>query len=129
MAEAPDPGRGDYKRYGPRRLRRGPRMSPEEGLAELRSARTTLAGGEDADAAPAPRRRWPRRRRRARRPRKLWVRALRWLLAAVAAWIGVSVVIFLISSLVATGVDAAAVAALTPGGTPPFSATTILVLG
>lgn len=40
-----------------------------------------------------------------------------------------SVVLFAISSLTATGVPADAVAALEGGGLPPFSATTILVLG
>ena len=68
-----------------------------------------------------------RRRRAAQRPR--WLRALRWALAALAAWIGVSIVLFVISSLSATGVPASAVAALDGGGLPPFSATTILVLG
>jgi len=58
-----------------------------------------------------------------------WLRALRWALAALAAWIGVSVVLFVISSLTAQGVPASAVAALSGGGVPPFSATTILVLG
>jgi len=62
-------------------------------------------------------------------PRPRWLRALRWALAALAAWIGVSIVLFVISSLTATGVPASAVAALSGGGLPPFSATTILVLG
>jgi LCP family protein required for cell wall assembly len=52
------------------------------------------------------------------------------LLGALAgAWIGFSIVLFVISSIVATGVPASAVAALDSGGVPPFSATTILVLG
>jgi LCP family protein required for cell wall assembly len=37
--------------------------------------------------------------------------------------------VFIVSSLTATGVPSAAVAALDSGGLPPFSATTILVLG
>jgi LCP family protein required for cell wall assembly len=54
---------------------------------------------------------------------------VRWLGALVAAWVGVSIVLFVISSIVATGVPSSAVAALDSGGVPPFSATTILVLG
>jgi LCP family protein required for cell wall assembly len=54
---------------------------------------------------------------------------VRLLVTLVAAWLGVSIVLFVISSFTATGVPASAVAALDGGGTPPFSATTILVLG
>jgi LCP family protein required for cell wall assembly len=57
------------------------------------------------------------------------VRVVRWLVALAAAWIAVSIVLFFVSSFTATGVPASAVAALSGGGTPPFSATTILVLG
>jgi len=45
------------------------------------------------------------------------------------AWVGVSVILFVISSFTATGVPSSAVTALSGGGLPPFSATTILVLG
>ena len=54
---------------------------------------------------------------------------LRWAAAALAAWLGVSIVLFAISSMTAAGVPATAVAALDGSGLPPFSATTILVLG
>jgi LCP family protein required for cell wall assembly len=59
----------------------------------------------------------------------VWLRTIRWALALLAAWIGVSIVLFVISSLSATGVPASVAAALDGGGLPPFSATTILVLG
>ena len=48
---------------------------------------------------------------------------------SLAAWIGVSLVLFVISSLTATGVPAPPSPRCTGGGLPPFSATTILVLG
>jgi len=130
MAADSDPGRGKYKRYGARRLLGRQPATPEAGLDQLRIARLALGGGEEGEQPPQPGRRRPLRRRRGpRRPRRPWVRVLRWLAAALGAWIGVSIVLFIISSFVATGVDSAAVAALSPGGTPPFSATTILVLG
>ncbi len=129
MAEAPDPGRGRYRRHRAAwRLRRPPAPDPATSLDELRQARLSLAGGE-GDVAQPPGRRWRRRRRLPRPPRPRWVRLARLLATLVAAWIGVSIVLFVISSIVATGVPASAVAALSPGGTPPFSATTILVLG
>jgi len=130
MVEEPEPRRGSYKRYrAERRLRRRakPAYDAEAELEELRAARTALATGDEAPEE-RPWRPW-RRRRGPRPPRAWWVRGLRWLMALVATWIGVSVGLFVISSFTATGVPAAAVAALNGGGTPPFSATTILVLG
>ena len=133
MAEAPDPGRGKYKRRrGKWRLRSSSPQDPQAALDELRRARLAIAGGEDESGEAPPQRRpwrpWPRRRR-VRPPRPRWLRVLRWVATLAFAWVGVSIVLFVISSSVATGVPSAAVAALTPGGTPPFSATTILVLG
>ena len=87
-----------------------------------------LAGAGDEER-PGKRRRLPWRRRRVRKPRPGWLRILRWIGAVVGAWVGVSIVLFVISSIVATGVPSSAVAALDSGGVPPFSATTILVLG
>jgi len=128
MVEAPDPGRGKYKRYrSSRGLRARPRQDPEAGLAELQDATAGLAQPELGRPPRPPRRPW--RRRRARGPRPRWVRLLRLLAALVAVWIGLSFVLFVISSIVATGVPSSAVAALDSGGVPPFSATTILVLG
>jgi LCP family protein required for cell wall assembly len=57
------------------------------------------------------------------------LRGIRWTLAALAAWIGISAILFIASSMSAQGVPASAVAALEGGGLPPLSATTILVLG
>ena len=54
---------------------------------------------------------------------------LRWALLALVGWIGVSLVLFVISSMTATGIPASAAGALNGAGLPPFSATTILVLG
>ncbi len=59
----------------------------------------------------------------------MWLRAIRWALAVLVAWIALSVALFIASSVTATGVDPATRAALRGGGLPPFSATTILVLG
>ena len=123
MVDAPDPERGKYKRYrSTPRFRARTGADPAEGLAELRALRTGQGdaqgdgSGSGQDGAP-------------RRSRSLWRRGARLVLVALAAWIGVSVLVFIVSSLTATGVPSAAVAALDSGGTPPFSATTILVLG
>jgi LCP family protein required for cell wall assembly len=122
MAEGPDDERPQYKRY--RATLRPPWHRPldaEAGLAELRALGSESAG-------PARSRRFLRwRKPRRKRPR--WLRAIRWALAALAAWVGVSIVLFVISSLSAQGIPASAAAALQSGGLPPFSATNILVLG
>src|SRR5581483_6012297 len=122
MAQDPDPQPGAYRRY---RARLRPpwrrRLDAQAGLDALRA----LNAG---DAEEPVRRRRPWRRRR-RRQRPTWLRAVLWALAALAAWIVVSIALFVASSLSATGVPASATAALDGGGLPPFSATTILVLG
>jgi LCP family protein required for cell wall assembly len=129
MVDAPDPGRGRYKRYRrTRRVRGRALQDPEAALAELRAARTMLADPDGSAVAERPRRPW-RRRSGLRKVRPRWVRVVRWLGALAGAWIALSVVLFVISSIVASGVPASAVAALDSGGVPPFSATTILVLG
>jgi LCP family protein required for cell wall assembly len=57
-------------------------------------------------------------------------RVAKWLGIGVAGWLALSVVLFLISAQIQSSqVDAAAKAALAKNGTPPFSATTVLVLG
>ena len=128
MVEAPDPGRGKYKRYrSSRGLRARPRQDPEAGLAELQDATAALPQPDPSRPGKPPRRRWRRRRVRTSRPR--WVRWLALLATLAGVWVGLSIVLFLISSLTATGVPASAVAALNGGGLPPFSATTILVMG
>jgi LCP family protein required for cell wall assembly len=95
-------------------------LSAEQGLEQLR---TLNREGEP------PRRRGLPRRRRPRRKRPLWLRVIGWALGALLAWVGVSAVLFLISSTAATGIPAAAARALDGGGLPIVSATNILVLG
>jgi LCP family protein required for cell wall assembly len=110
MVDPPDPGRGKYKRYRARRGLRGAKAAdPAQALAELRALRK----GETP----------------LKRPRGRLRRAGKWVVCLVGAWLGVSLVAFVVSSLTASGVPASAVAALSGGGVPPFSATTILVLG
>jgi LCP family protein required for cell wall assembly len=121
MVDAPDPGRGNYKRYrANRKLRARQVADPAAALAELRALRRE---GE-AGAPATPHGRAPRRRRGF-----TWGRAARWVLYLIIGWIGLSVLIFVISSFTATGIPSAAVAALDSGGLPPFASTTILVLG
>jgi LCP family protein required for cell wall assembly len=128
MVEAPDPGRGKYKRYRRSRgVRARSRQDPEAGLAELQDATAALAQPDASRPAKPPRRPW--RARRVRVPRPRWLRVLRLLVTLAGVWIGFSFLLFVVSSIVATGVPASAVAALDRGGVPPFSATTILVLG
>jgi LCP family protein required for cell wall assembly len=57
-------------------------------------------------------------------------RVVKWLALAVAGWLVLSLVLFLISAQIQSAqVDDAAKAALARSGHPPFSATTVLVLG
>ena len=122
MAEGPDQERPRYTRY--RATLRPPWHRAPDAEASLEQLHA-LNTGEPRIAA----RRGVLRRRRPPRKRPPWLRALRWALAALAAWIGVSVVLFVVSSLSAQGIPASAQAALQGGGLPPFSATNILVLG
>src|SRR5579863_893326 len=128
MADEFDPEPPDYERYwAPRHIPWHQRLDAEAGLEQLRE----LNAGVEPEAAArrfgGMRLPWRRRRRRRRRPR--WLRAIRWAIAALVAWIVLSAVLFIVSSIEAQGVPASAVAALSGGGLPPFSATTILVLG
>jgi LCP family protein required for cell wall assembly len=57
-------------------------------------------------------------------------RVLKWVALALVGWIGISLVLFLISAQIqSSSVDDSAKEALSSGGHPPFSATTVLVLG
>ena len=129
MADEFDPEPPDYERYwAPRHLPWHQRLDAEAGLERLRE----LNAGVEPDAAGASGRRFRglrRRRGRPRRRRPRWLRAIRWAITALFAWIVLSVILFIVSSFEAQGVPASAVAALEGGGIPPFSATTILVLG
>jgi LCP family protein required for cell wall assembly len=122
MADAPDPEPARYERYRAS-LRRPWRRTPDaqSGLEQLRALHEEPGG-----RAVLGRR---RQRRRLRPPRPRWLRALRWALGALGAWVLLSLVLFVISSMTAQGVPASAVAALESGGVPPFSASNTLVLG
>jgi LCP family protein required for cell wall assembly len=124
MADVSDPEPPRYERYRASWRRPWRRSADAQtGLEQLRALH------EEADAPEVlGRRRW-RWRRRLRAPRPRWRRVLRWALAALGAWIGVSLVLFVISSMSAQGVPASAIAALNGGGVPPFSASNTLVLG
>lgn len=87
-------------------------VDPEAELAELRS----LTRGPER--APV-RRRGP----------VGWRRVLKWTALALVAWLALSAVLFAISLARAPGVSDETKAALHGGGFPPFSATTVLVLG
>jgi LCP family protein required for cell wall assembly len=122
MADVPDPEPARYERYRAS-LRRPWRRTPDaqSGLEQLRALHEEPGG-----RGVLGRR---RQRRRLRPPRPRWLRALRWALGALGAWVLLSLVLFVISSMTAQGVPASAVAALESGGVPPFSASNTLVLG
>src|SRR5688500_154089 len=92
-----------------------------------------LAGGEPREPKPERRRWWPfrRRDRGPRRRRRLTVgRVVGYLAMGVAAWLLVSLVVFLISAQIQSSqVSDAADAKLSGGGYPLTSPNTILVLG
>jgi len=75
----------------------------------------------------------PGRARRPRRPggRRIGVgRVVKWLVIAVAAWLILSLLIFLVSAQIESlSVDREVGDALGAGGLPPFEATNVLVLG
>jgi LCP family protein required for cell wall assembly len=98
------------------------RLDAQAGLEQLRALR------EETVAATGGLGRLRRRRRR-RPPRPRWLRILRWAAGALAGWIGLSVILFVISGATAQGVPASVSAALDGGGLPLLSATNILVLG
>jgi LCP family protein required for cell wall assembly len=84
-------------------------------------------GYEDTPPQPG---RAPKRRRRGPRPRISPWRVLRWLVAALVAWLAISLVLFLISAQVQSAkVSDAADNELGGAGYPLTSPNTILVLG
>ena len=121
----------------------GPRLPPLPGLvAALRGGAGRTAEARPRGAARAARRAREReeaaaaalvaprrRRRRLRAAGRCGCAALRWALRALVAWIGISVILFVISSLTARACRRARSPRSRGGGLPPFSATTILVLG
>jgi LCP family protein required for cell wall assembly len=129
MADDFDPEPPDYERYRARHRAPWHRAGDAEaGLAELRELNAGLEPGTTGRRG-RPGLGLGRRRGRPRRRRPRWLRAIRWTPAALVGWVGLSVILFIVSSMSAQGVPSAAVAALQGGGLPPFSATTILVLG
>ena len=100
---------------------------PPPSYTKYRARPRLLDRGGDA-LAPFRRgaRREPTRRRRPVTVR----RVVKWVVVAIAAWLALSLVLFLISAQIErSNVDDAAKKALAGGGTPPFTATTILFLG
>jgi len=93
-------------------------------------AEDPLAAGPPAPPGGPQRRRW-----RARLPARLrgaatWKRVLAWLALGAVAWVGLSVVLFLLSAQIEQSkVSGAAERALDHGGFPLTSASTVLVLG
>jgi LCP family protein required for cell wall assembly len=89
-------------------------------LSRLRRGDRDGAGGLPSPAVPGARRRRP-----------ITVRSvLKWLAIVLAAWIGISIVLFLISAQIEQGkVSDATNTALDGGGPPIAEPTTILVLG
>jgi LCP family protein required for cell wall assembly len=94
----------------------------------------------DRDGAPARGRARPpqddRPRRRLGLPRRRGgrrigkARVALWLVGAVAGWVALSAVLFVVSATVnGGGIDSGANRVLGGGGLPPFSPTTVLVLG
>lgn len=131
------PGGGErpaYRLYRskPRGLRE--RVRGEEGSLEALHDRDERR----ADAAPGPDRApgrttrgrlLPRRRDGRRRPITPG-RLLRWALLAIAGWLALSLVLFLVSAQLERGeISSEARAALRPAGYPLWSANTILLLG
>jgi LCP family protein required for cell wall assembly len=116
MADPRDDDKPPYKVYraAPRFLRR---RGDDGGLREMQKA----PRGYDE---PPPRK--PTRRR----PRISVWRVLRWALAALVAWVAISLVLFLVSAQIqASKVSDEADAELSGGGYPLTSPNTILVLG
>lgn len=101
-------------------------QSPPPQYTVYRSRRGLLSRRGSSDDVPG-------RARRPRRPggRRTGVRrAVRWLVIAVAAWLVLSLLIFLVSAQIESfSVDREVGDALGAGGFPPFKATNVLVLG
>ena len=129
MPDPPEPPPYTKHRAG----RRVPGAKPEVGLPpappaaeEPRPYTVHRAGGASAVGAGLARRLRGRGDRRGRDRSRSGARIAVRLLAALAAWIVLSGLVFLVSALVHRD-DLGT--SLAPGGTPPFGASTVLVLG
>ncbi len=112
-----------YRRYRsrPQLLSRGPAS-----LEDLRrDGADAGAGAPGGPGAPGT----PRRGGRSRRPVTAG-RVLKWIALALAAWVGLSLVLFLFSAqFLQTRVDDRTTSALASPGLPIVSASTVLILG
>ncbi len=121
----------------PDRPGRAARQDPERPYriysSRPKGLRARLRGEEDVDLLEpeSPRRDRDQLPREPRRWRRLtWRRGLAYLVCAVAAWVFISFVLFIISAQEQSGsVPASAQAALSPGGNMLTSADTVLVIG
>jgi LCP family protein required for cell wall assembly len=115
----------------PRERRPGRPETPDYTVYRSRPRFLDRLGGGDVDPrVPRGEQPAPRRGRRLRAPRLSWGRIAWRLFLAVIAWVLLSAVLFVVSATVhGGGVDDSANAVLGGGGTPPFGATTVLVLG
>jgi len=123
-------GPPEYRVYRSRRgLFPGRRANDRDELARLRGEPPRAPG--ERPRAPGEPPRAPGEVRPTRRRRGWsWGRAARWLALAIAGWIALSAVVFLISAQVQQGNIADDANQLLGGaGPPPFSANNVLVLG
>jgi LCP family protein required for cell wall assembly len=136
MPAHPDPPEYTKYRAAPAFLRRGPKDG-ESLLGDLVEApdRPAPGRGDDGDrdgGEPGPRRLprvpLPRRRRRGPGGPLTAGRVVKWLILAVIAWLGLSLVLFLISAQLQQG-DLSGKVALGGAGFPLTSPNTVLVLG
>lgn len=115
--EPPDPPRYTKYRARPSLLRRDPKSASDTQARPLDALR------RDAEPAAMP----PGARRRKRITRG---RVTKWIALALAGWIGISIVLFLVSAQIEQGkVSDATDESLAGGGPPIGSPATILVLG
>jgi LCP family protein required for cell wall assembly len=122
MAERPPdkPDRPEYKVYRSRRGLLDRLAGPRDQVAQLREAARRRTQRESDDD------REPRERRAPARP--LWRRILKWVAIAVAGWLLLSLILFMVSAQFADGVSEETENALSSGGSL-LTGSTILVLG
>jgi len=130
MSTSSDPP-PEYTKYrsGPGFLRRGPKPG-EPLIGDLREAPGgpgPLPDDPDRGLPPRRRRRLPGAPRLPRGPISIG-RVVRWLVLAAIAWIGLSLVLFLVSAQIQQG-DLSGKVDLGGAGYPLTSANTVLVLG
>jgi LCP family protein required for cell wall assembly len=105
----------------------GPDERPQ--YTKYRARPRWLSGARSSDALEALRRRDPRAPKGEARGPVSWKRVAKWVGLGLAGWIGLSIVLFLISAQIESGKISGAVDKYLDGGVPLFSKNTILVLG